>query len=173
MTFQHGGHGCIGVGSVLGEFGIHSPDPKPQPGGDHHFGGGFGGGPKGPKGGMSESMGLFPDQPMGLIFGDPEAAAAHHYSLAAIPIGGGWTLSIVALLMALCLLAVLASASYRTVAVQMLGIDWGHVLEAATVVVLVLAMINMLRMTWYMVGADLFMVGRAKEKVEPVPLSRR
>jgi len=121
MTFQHGGHGCIGVGSVLGGFGIHSPDPKPQPGGDHHFGGGFGGGPKGPKGGMSESMGLFPDQPMGLIFGDPEAAAAHHYSLAAIPIGGGWTLSIVALLMALCLLAVLASASYRTVAVRCSG----------------------------------------------------
>ena len=121
MTFQHGGHGCIGVGSVLGGFGIHGPGPKPQPGGDHHFGGGFGGGPKGPKGGMSESMGLFPDQPMGLIFGDPEAAAAHHYSLAAIPIGGGWTLSIVALLMALCLLAVLASASYRTVAVRCSG----------------------------------------------------
>lgn len=49
----------------------------------------------------------------------------------------------------------------------MLGIDWGHVVEAATVVVLVLAMINMLRMTWYMVGADLFMVGRAKEKADP------
>jgi cellulose synthase/poly-beta-1,6-N-acetylglucosamine synthase-like glycosyltransferase len=40
--------------------------------------------------------------------------------------------------------------------------DWNHALEVATVVVVVLAMINMFRMTWYLVGADLFMVGRAR-----------
>ena len=40
--------------------GFTSPDPKPQPGGDHHFGGGFGGGPKGPKGGDERKHGPVP-----------------------------------------------------------------------------------------------------------------
>lgn len=59
------------------------------------------------------------DHPLGLIFGDPEAAAEHHYSLAAIPIGGGWTVSIVAILLALCFLTVLFSAIYKVVAVKL------------------------------------------------------
>lgn len=47
----------------------------------------------------------------------------------------------------------------------MLTQGWYHALDVATVVVLVLAMINMFRMTWYMVGADLYMVGRARHRV--------
>lgn len=64
----------------------------------------------------SKGLSLMPDHPLGLIFGDPEAAAEHHYSLADIPIGGGWTVSIVAVLMALCLLIVLASKIYLVTA---------------------------------------------------------
>lgn len=43
--------------------------------------------------------------------------------------------------------------------------NWAHFLDTATVVVLVLAMVNMFRMTWYLVGADLFMVGRSRVRV--------
>ena len=43
-------------------------------------------------------------QPLNLIFGDPMAAEAHHYSLAAIPVGGGITMSIVAMITVLCTL---------------------------------------------------------------------
>lgn len=128
MTFQNGGHGCLGVGGILGAFGIHGPeDHGPvhggKPGGGfslgHHFGlGGGGGGGGGLHVHKSEGIPLYGDHPLGLIFGDPEAAANHHYSLAAIPIGGGWTVSIIAVLMALCILAVALSAIYCTVAIR-------------------------------------------------------
>lgn len=120
----------MGLGGILGAFGIHGPDHDggahgglPHGGLPHlhlpHFGGGgMGGGD--PRHGDAPTGLMFgmDDKPMGLILGDPEAAAAHHYSLAAIPIGGGWTVSIVAVLMALCLLAIMVSATYRMVAVH-------------------------------------------------------
>lgn len=46
-----------------------------------------------------------------------------------------------------------------------MSINWIHVLNVATVIVLVLAMINMFRMTWYIIGADGYMVGRARMRV--------
>ena len=56
--------------------------------------------------------------PLHLIFGDPVAAEAHHYSLAAIPVGGGVTMTIVALIAVICMVAVTASMAIKVVAVR-------------------------------------------------------
>ena len=60
-------------------------------------------------------------QPLNLIFGDPVAAEAHQFSLAAIPVGGGVTMSIVALITVLCMALIMASMMVRTVAVRTAG----------------------------------------------------
>ena len=147
MAFQHGGHGCLGVGGILGAFGIHLPDKNElqerinehhdrvvehvqqhhdsahdrisdiRESVQNHFGGGGGamdaGGPD-----PSESAWMMGGQPLNLIFGDPVAAEAHHYSLAAIPVGGGVTMSIVALVMVIALTLIMASMLVRTVVVK-------------------------------------------------------
>ena len=131
MTFQHGGHGCLGVGGILGAFGIHLPEHHlpnlPKPGSFPHpirdaihnaLGGGSGGMSGGHPDPGESAWFMGGDQPMNLIFGDPVAAEAHHYSLAAIPVGGGVTMSIVALIMVIALTLIVASMMVKTVAVR-------------------------------------------------------
>jgi hypothetical protein len=131
MTFQHGGHGCLGIGGILGAFGIHLPEHHlpnlPHPGSFPHpvrdaihnaiggGSGGFSGGHPDP----GESAWMMGGQPLNLIFGDPVAAEAHHFSLAAIPVGGGVTMSIVALVMVIALTLIMASMMVKAVAVRM------------------------------------------------------
>jgi hypothetical protein len=125
MTFQRGGYGCAGVAGVLGAFGIHLPKhhdfPHPIRDAIHdHFAGG--GGVGGLDGGRPTPgtgfLSLDDGQPLNLVFGDPVAAETHHYSLAAIPVGGGVTMSIVALLVVIALTMVMASMTVRSVAVR-------------------------------------------------------
>ena len=61
--------------------------------------------------------------PLNLIFGDPVAAEAHQFSLAAIPVGGGVTMSIVALIMALAMIVVIVSMVARVVMTRIGGIQ--------------------------------------------------
>jgi hypothetical protein len=149
MTFQHGGHGCLGVGGILGAFGIHLPkhdgptlqerindhhERVTQHVQDHHnnvrdrindvrdsihnslSGGGGGLGPGGPDPG--ESAWMMGGHPLNLLFGDPTAAVTHHYSLAAIPVGGGVTMSIVALIAVIVLTLIMASMVFKGVATR-------------------------------------------------------
>ena len=140
MTFQHSGHGCAGAagGGVLGAIGIHLPDPKSVQDtiNEHHD--------RVVKH-VQEHAGAVHDRiqqhvddareaiqnhlhpsggeglsgaPLHLIFGDPVAAEAHHYSLAAIPVGGGVTMTIVALIAVICMVAVTASMAIKVVAVR-------------------------------------------------------
>jgi len=142
MTFQHSGHGCAGAaGGGLGAVGIHLPDPKSvqehisehhervtssvqdhvgehhervtqvQQGVQDHLDNAHEG--LGHSGGEAVS-----GAPLHLIFGDPVAAESHHYSLAAIPVGGGVTMSIVALIMVIALTLIVASMMVKTVAVR-------------------------------------------------------
>lgn len=64
-----------------------------------------------------DSLGL-PQDPLNLIFGDPTLAAGDQFSLAAIPVGGGVTMSIVALLAVVCMVVILASMLAKTVMVR-------------------------------------------------------
>lgn len=141
MTFQHGGHGCAGIAGVLGAFGVHLPDkphnlPHLSPPPHHDFGGQFGqhvrdsishfsgggGGMTGGKPDPGESVGMFGGQPLDLVFGNPAPAAGEHaFSLAAIPVGGGVTMSIVALIAVACMVLIMASMTVRTVAVRTAG----------------------------------------------------
>jgi hypothetical protein len=132
MTFQHTGHGCLGVGGILGAFGVHLPDPPhfnlPHPNlphfdppTHHDFGGHDGGGLGGLTHHAGESLGL-PADPLQLVFGNPALASSEHaFSLAAIPVGGGITMSIVALIAVLCMVLIMASMMVRTVAVRTAG----------------------------------------------------
>jgi hypothetical protein len=83
----------------------------------NHFGGGGGMSPGGAPD-PGESAWMMGNQPLNLIFGDPVAAEAHQYSLAAIPVGGGVTMSIVALIMVIALTLIMASMLIRTVVVK-------------------------------------------------------
>ena len=76
--------------------------------------GGFSGGHPDP----GESAWMMGGQPLNLIFGDPMAAEAHHYSLAAIPVGGGITMSIVALITVIALTLIMVSMLVKAVAVR-------------------------------------------------------
>jgi hypothetical protein len=140
MTFQHTGHGCLGVGGILGGVGIHLPEHKGptlqerinehhervtqhvNEARDHvnnhindvrehienHFGGGGGGGGESVGGGA----------PLDLIFGNPAQADGPGLSLAAIPVGGGVTVSIVAMIAILCMALIMISTLSKTVAVR-------------------------------------------------------
>ena len=112
-------------------------------------------------------------QPLNLIFGDPVAAEAHQYSLAAIPVGGGVTMSIVALIMVIVLTLIMASMVFKGVATQG-GADGQHdgrgrrseegggqMLGLITAVIIGLAVVNLIRMAVYAVGADLYTIRRA------------
>jgi hypothetical protein len=148
MTFQHTGHGCLGVGGILGAFGIHLPEHHStlqERINEHHErvtehvneardhvnntingvhdavrgalgggGGGFSGGHPDP----GESAWMMGGHPLNLIFGDPVAAEAHQFSLAAIPVGGGVTMSIVALILALAMIVVIVSMVARVVMIN-------------------------------------------------------
>ena len=123
-------------------------------------------------------------QPLNLIFGDPVAAEAHQYSLAAIPVGGGVTMSIVALIAVIVLTLIMASMVFKgvatravpmastmvkgvvakRVAVEMLGL--------ITVVIIGLAVVNLIRMAVYAVGADLYTIRRAWAKTQAVSAHR-
>ena len=150
MTFQHGGHGCAGVAGVLGAFGIHLPDKHEvqdrinehhervtQHVQEHrdavhdrlndvrdsvqsHFGGSGGSVRDSITHHTGEVLGL-PGDPLQLVFGNPALASSEHFSLAAIPVGGGVTMSIVALLAVICMVLIMASMLVKTVVVRCSG----------------------------------------------------
>jgi hypothetical protein len=150
MSVQHAGHGCLGVGGILGAFGIHLPDKNElqerinehhdrvvehvqehrdsahdrisdiRESVQNHFGGGGGlshGGHSDP----GESVGMFGGPPMDLVFGNPALVDNPGISLAAIPVGGGITMSIVALITVVSMLVIMASMTVRMVAVRTAG----------------------------------------------------
>ena len=96
---SHGGAGAAGGGG-LGAAGVNAPDHSSTRDAVGNRSGG-------------ESFG--DGSPLNLIFGDPVAAEAHHFSLAAIPVGGGVTMSIVALIGTIVVLLVIVSMTTRMV----------------------------------------------------------
>ncbi len=134
MTFQHGGLGCAGGAGILGAIGIHFPDKHRDDFHDRlndahdsvrgHFGAGFGGG----GGSVHDSItnhspkGLgLSNEPLQLIFGNPALANSEHFSLAAIPVGAGVSMSIVALVAVICLALILATGMARAVLMRCSG----------------------------------------------------
>ena len=114
MTTSHtaGNYLGGGIAGALGIGGIHHVDPPHggfghdlgSHGIEHHAGKGFG----------------LPADPMHFIFPDPVPAGSPHnlFTLQAVPLPGGLTMSLVALVAISCLVIVLASTLVKTVVVR-------------------------------------------------------
>jgi hypothetical protein len=61
---------------------------------------------------------MFGGPPLDLVFGNPALVDYPGISLAAIPVGGGVTMSIVALIAVIAMILIVASMVVRTVAVR-------------------------------------------------------
>jgi hypothetical protein len=86
--------------------------------GAHHGLGGFGGHGGGITRHFGEGLGL-PAEPMQLIFGTPASGAIRSAAWwQAVPLPGGITMSLVALVAIVCLAVVLASALAKTVVIR-------------------------------------------------------
>jgi cellulose synthase/poly-beta-1,6-N-acetylglucosamine synthase-like glycosyltransferase len=103
------------------------------------------------------SLGIVGD-PVRLVFPDPQPALDHSFSSLswqAVSLGG-ITVSIIALVAIACVVLILASAVTRGGDRQML--------EVAIGLVIVLAVTNLIRITGYLLGADLYTIRRARSK---------
>ena len=112
---KHSSHGATGAASGgLGAVGVNTPDHSSVRDAVGNHGGG-GGGLSGGRPDPGESVGMFGDQPLDLVFGNPAPVADHGFSLAAIPVGGGVTMSIVALIGTIVVALVILSMATRMV----------------------------------------------------------